>query len=152
MTDVALALPIADEERLVSGAARHGHRVVARCSGGEELAARLGAIRPELVVAAAAPQYLSARLVGACDRYGVRLAVVAAEPGERRHAASLGLIEVLDGPAEWDRLLPREDGVDEQTRARPVIPPLAVAPAERGSLVIAVWGPSGAPGRTSLAR
>ncbi len=147
--DVALVLPIADEQRLVAGAARHGHRIVARCSGGEELAARIGAIRPEIVIAAAAPQYLSARLVGACDEYGVRLAVVAGAPAERRHAASLGLIEVLDGPAEWDRLLPREETVDEETRARPVI--LPAEPAGRGSSVIAVWGPGGAPGRTSLA-
>ena len=150
MTDVALALPIDDEQRLVAGAARHGHRIVARCSGGEELAARIGAVRPELVIAAAAPQYLNARLVGACDEYGVRLAVVAGAPADRRHAASLGLLEVLDGPAEWERLLPRDDEVDEQTRARPVIPPPREV-AERSSLVVAVWGPSGAPGRTSLA-
>jgi len=163
VTEVALALPLAEEEALAAEALRHGHRVVARCSGGDELATRLPAAPPRLVVAGAAPQYLSRRLVDECDRLGVRIVAVASAPSERRHAAGLGVLDVLDGPVGWDVILPRGGGaasvsgddrgggyageaeVDEHTTLRRV-----GAEPERGG-VVAVWGPAGAPGRTSIA-
>lgn len=149
MTDVALALPLAEEQALAAAASRHGHRVVARCSGGDELATRLPTAAAEVVVSGAAPQYLSARLIDACDRLGVRLVAVATAPAERRHAAGLGVIDVLDAPVGWEALLPMGrravDQVDERTASRPI-----GARPERGT-VIAVWGPAGAPGRTSIA-
>ena len=165
MTSVALALPLADEQRLVAEAGRHGHRVVARCSGADDLAAQLETARPELAVAAAAPQYLSSRVVAACDAIGVRLLVVAASVQERRFAATLGVVDPVDAPFEWAaRRGPSAEAatpgvadvavVDEETRARPVRPPalpIAVERAPRRGSIIAVWGPDGAPGRTSLA-
>jgi len=172
MTSVALALPLADEQRLVAEAGRHGHRVVARCSGADDLAAQLETARPELAVAAAAPQYLSSRVVAACDTIGVRLLVVAGTVQERRFAATLGVVDPVDAPFEWGaRRAPAADiavdtavnivvdAVDEDTRVRPVRVPAAEVPVvpragdqpQRRGTVIAVWGPEGAPGRTSLA-
>ncbi|MES1212730.1 MAG: septum formation inhibitor-activating ATPase, partial [Leifsonia sp.] len=187
MTSVALALPLADEQRLVAEAGRHGHRVVARCSGADDLAAQLETARPELAVAAAAPQYLSSRVVAACDAIGVRLLVVAGSVQERRFAATLGVVDPVEAPFEWaprrpsmpEHAAPAAPGatparfvgadsakagsgvgsgvgseVDEQTRVRPV---RIDAPAgehdgrPRRGTVIAVWGPEGAPGRSSLA-
>jgi len=183
MTSVALALPLADEQRLVAEAGRHGHRVVARCSGADDLAAQLETARPELAVAAAAPQYLSSRVVAACDAIGVRLLVVAGSVQERRFAATLGVVDPVDAPFEWAaRRTPAGDpsfeapaldaksraalaapaaaavgaAVDEETRVRPARGS-ATAPSSddgqrpRRGAVIAVWGPEGAPGRTSLA-
>src|SRR4051794_38341457 len=168
MTSVALALPLADEQRLVAEAGRHGHRVVARCSGADALAAQLETARPELAVAAAAPQYLSSRVVAACDAIGVRLLVVAGTVQERRFAATLGVVDPVDAPFEWGaRRTPSVDpafeapampaadvAVDEETRVRRIPTSAARAmtelPARRGT-VVAVWGPEGAPGRTSLA-
>jgi len=178
VTSVALALPLADEQRLVAEAGRHGHRVVARCSGADDLAAQLETARPELAVAAAAPQYLSSRVVAACDAIGVRLLVVAASVQERRFAATLGVVDPVDAPFEWAArrtapVAPMDATVDEDTRVRPervAVPvaaspvpdsvravsspgtslPNAVHPPRRG-MVIAVWGPDGAPGRTSIA-
>jgi MinD-like ATPase involved in chromosome partitioning or flagellar assembly len=174
VTSVALALPLADEQRLVADAGRHGHRVVARCSGADDLAAQLETARPELAVAAAAPQYLSSRVVAACDAIGVRLLVVAASVQERRFAATLGVVDAVDAPFEWaGRRTPPAQPVldaptdaptvaptvasteaDEQTRVRPArisaVPTALERPPGRGT-IIAVWGPDGAPGRTSLA-
>ncbi len=179
MTSVALALPLADEQRLVAEAGRHGHRVVARCSGADDLAAQLETARPELAVAAAVPQYLSSRVVAACDAIGVRLLVVAGSAQERRFAATLGVVDPVEAPFEWAaRRTPaavptaqpaeaarvaataRIDEVDEQTRVRParvpappaapVLPP-AVEQLPRRGAIVAVWGPDGAPGRTSMA-
>ncbi|MGN6326495.1 AAA family ATPase [Pseudolysinimonas sp.] len=154
MTDVALALPLAEEETLAADAARHGHRIVARCSGGDELATRLAAADPELVVCGAAPQYLSPRLLDACDRRGVRLVALAAGPTERRQAAVLGLVDVLEAPAGWEAIVPSTGGrAVDLAGADPaeeiLVRPVGRAP-ERGR-VIAVWGPAGAPGRTSVA-
>jgi MinD-like ATPase involved in chromosome partitioning or flagellar assembly len=154
VTDVALALPLAEEQALAADASRHGHRVVARCSGGDELATWLPTAPAQLVVSGAAPQYLTVRLVEACDRLGVRLVAVASAPVERRHAAALGVLDVLDGPAGWETLIPRPrgdaapdpDAVDERTTVRRI----GATPPERGA-VVAVWGPAGAPGRTSIA-
>lgn len=174
MTSVALALPLAEEQRLVAEAGRHGHRVVARCSGADDLAAQLETARPELAVAAAAPQYLSSRVVAACDAIGVRLLVVAASVQERRFAATLGVVDPVDAPFEWagrravspdsstidagtdaPRATAVDAGaVDEDTRVRPVRRSASSddtdSPHQRGTIV-AVWGPDGAPGRTSLA-
>jgi MinD-like ATPase involved in chromosome partitioning or flagellar assembly len=157
VTDVALALPLAEEQALAADAPRHGHRVVARCSGGDELATWLPTAPAQLVVCGAAPQYLTVRLVETCDRLGVRLVAVASAPAERRHAAGLGVLDVQDAPAGWEALIPRpraasgfdvadSDEVDERTSVRRLGAPAPV----RGS-VIAVWGPAGAPGRTSIA-
>jgi MinD-like ATPase involved in chromosome partitioning or flagellar assembly len=163
MTSVALALPLADEQRLVADAGRHGHRVVARCSGADDLAAQLETARPELAVAAAAPQYLSSRVVAACDAIGVRLLVVAGSVQERRFAATLGVVDPVDAPFEWAvRRAPvapadavADPAVDEETRLRPpraaAAPPGDIEQPPRRGAVVAVWGPDGAPGRTSLA-
>jgi MinD-like ATPase involved in chromosome partitioning or flagellar assembly len=169
VTDVGLALPEADADRLGAEAARYGHRVVAELADADALAPRIAAARPEVVIAAASTPHLSSRLVAACDAHGVRLVVVGDSPRERRFAAGLGVVDPVPGPPAWTLLTPGT-GIPV---APPIAPPPAPAPppvvapsayqvaeettrrparpvVERGS-VIAVWGPGGAPGRTSLA-
>ncbi len=186
MTDVGLALPDADADRLGVEAARYGHRVVAGCADADALAPRIGVAKPEVVIAAASPPHLSARLVAACDAHGVRLVVVGDSARERRFAAGIGVVDPVPGPPAWTLLTPgsgipvaapttpglmlapphpaRDAAVEvgaavalgvagmgavaEETAGRP--PRAAVERVERGR-VIAVWGPGGAPGRTSLA-
>jgi MinD-like ATPase involved in chromosome partitioning or flagellar assembly len=167
VTDVALAMPLADEQRLVADAPRHGHRVLARCSGAEELVAKLPTAGAELVVVSASPQYLTARVVAACDSLGLRLLAVAGSSAERRFAASVGVVDAVDGPFAWAPAAPPSappsastptptlplgaapDDIDEDTHVRR--PSLQrTPPSSRGS-IIAIWGPDGAPGRTSIA-
>jgi len=163
MTLVALALPVADVDRLGAEAARYGHRVVAEAADADALAPRIAVAQPEVVIAAASAPHLSARLVAACDAHGVRLVVVGDSPRERRFAAGLGVVDPVPGPAAWTLLAPGyADGLGPASATvLPPIPvpvvedttprePAPVAPATRGS-VVAVWGPAGAPGRTSLA-
>ena len=145
-------MPLADEQRLIADAPRHGHRVVARCSGAEELVAKLSGADAELAVVSASPQYLTARVVAACDAHGVRLLAIAGSAAERRFAASVGVVDALDGPFAWSSPPAVPDvEVDEETHLRPV----RLSDPERGhssrGRVIAVWGPDGAPGRTSIA-
>jgi Flp pilus assembly protein, ATPase CpaE len=169
MTDVALSLSTADLDALVAEAARFGHRVVVAGADADALAPRIAAAKPEVVIAAASAPHLSARLVAACDAHGVRLVVVGDASRERRFAASLGVVDPVPGPATWTLLapgyalgaappvdVPRPDIPAAPSSAPPPEPvgPLVGAagapPSTRGA-VVAVWGPHGAPGRTSLA-
>jgi MinD-like ATPase involved in chromosome partitioning or flagellar assembly len=136
---------------LLADAARHGHEVVARFSGADELAARLASISPEAVLVAADPQYLNAALVTACDSSGSRLVVTASGPEQHRFARSLGVVDALSGEPEWATLEPDASApavVDVDPSPKH---PRPTARAPRRGTVIAVWGPAGAPGRTSVA-
>lgn len=169
MTAVGLALPPSDAGRLGAEAARYGHEVVAELADADALAPRIATVKPEVVIAAAAAPHLSARLVAACDAHGVRLVVVGDSPRERRFAAGFGVVDPVPGPPAWTLLTPGSgipvaapsapvptppptiptaaapNAATEGTTRRPTLPAV-----ERGT-VIAVWGPGGAPGRTSLA-
>lgn len=173
MTAVGLALPAADAARLGAEAARYGHRVVAELADADALAPRIAAAKPEVVIAAATAPHLSARLVAACDAHGVRLVVVGDSPRERRFAAGFGVVDPVPGPVAWTLLTPGS-GIPVAVPPTPGAPSVAAAafdpaaspsavhevaeettyrparPVDRGT-VVAVWGPGGAPGRTSVA-
>jgi MinD-like ATPase involved in chromosome partitioning or flagellar assembly len=155
MTSFALAVPLDDEERLVAEAARFGHSVMLRCSGAEELAGRLAGSEVEAALVVADPQYLGARLIEACDSAAVRLLVVAQHPEQLRFARSLGIADARVGAIDWRIATAKTvpDGVGEV--ALPTGPsasePASEARARGRGTVITVWGPSGAPGRTTLA-
>jgi len=156
---VAIALPLDAEQRLADSAGYYGHEVLLRCSGGDELAARLPQLPVELIIVAATPEHLTPGLVGAADVAGVRMLVVVEGEQQARHAQRLGVIDPVPGPADWTLL---DEGASP---VRPVAAPLAAvavddprlvapgpaAPARRAGTIVAVWGPHGSPGRTSLA-
>ncbi|QNO37000.1 regulator [Protaetiibacter sp. SSC-01] len=146
---VALSLPLDAEQRLAASAAHHGHEVVLRCSGGDELAARLPQLPVELAIVAATPQHLTPRLVETADVAGVRMLVVVDDADGARHAARLGILEPVEGPADWALL---EGGRPAPVDDEPAAPlPEMPRTVRRPATVVAVWGPHGAPGRTSLA-
>lgn len=100
-----------------------------------ELLAELS--RADLLIVEGRSATVTAALVAACDRLSVRLVPLCANGSERRLATSLGLI-------------PHE--VDAPASALLTIPvPSEEATAPGRGRVIAVWGPHGAPGRTTLA-
>ena len=161
MTDVGLALPVADIDRLGSEAAHYGHRVVAEAADADTLAPRIAIAKPEVVIAGASAPHLSSRLVAACDAHGVRLVVVGDSPRERRHAAGFGVVDPVPGPPAWTLLTPGTGiPVPPSVPALPPLPAPRPAPPEaaeeprpevRRGRVVAVWGPVGSPGRTSIA-
>lgn len=155
MTSFALAVPLDDEQRLFSEAPRFGHAVVLRCSGADELAARLAGTAVDAALVVADPQYLNTRLIEACDDAAVRLFVVATDSEQLRFARTLGIADARHGELRWQTAL------EDVTEVFPAVAPDAIAvepsssdaapPPQRRGIVIAVWGPAGAPGRTSLA-
>lgn len=153
---IAFALPLELEDRLAPSAVRHGHELVARCSSASELASRIESLKPEVAVVAANERHLTDRLLAVADDAGVRVLALVAGEVERRHAASLGLLETADAASDWSEL----DG------RLALAPPAALRPETRADsdegeddapaspklgTIIAVWGPAGAPGRTTVA-
>jgi Flp pilus assembly CpaE family ATPase len=146
MTAIALCLDRRMQERVAAEATASGHLVAVRTNVGRELVEALAARDVDAVVVGAGRGRLTSDVVSACDRGGVRLVVLAAGESERRHALSLGVYDALDATADWSALEPSLRGV----RA---VPSRAGGPVggQDASRVIAVWGPAGAPGRTSVA-
>jgi len=147
MARLALALDPATEDRLLADIVEHGHTVVARLVGWRDVADSLDVLAPDVVLVGAARATLAAELLAACDERGIRLIALAAGDADRAHAAQLGLHEVLDRSAGWPEVEALvSGGVPVPSRLGDVAPG-----TRRTSEVIAVWGPAGAPGRTTIA-
>lgn len=89
----------------------------------------------DALAVAATREALTAQLVTACDRFGVRIVAVCADAAERRLAEMFGVV-----------------AADPDEAAAAVVRPAPApeAPPARGR-VLTVWGPAGAPGRTTIA-
>lgn len=90
----------------------------------------------DVLVVDAAGGAVTAVLVSACDRAGVRVVARCERDADHRAARAFGL-RTVDAGAPASVLLDPE-------------PPSSPEPRARGR-VIAVWGPAGAPGRTTVA-
>ena len=147
MARLALALDPPTEDRLLADVIEHGHTVVARLIGWRDLLESLDVLAPEVVVVGAGRGTLSAELLASCDERGIRLIALAGGDGERAHATQLGLHEVLDRSAGWVEIEALVSG------GVPLPSRLGQVDSRQGraASVIAVWGPAGAPGRTTLA-
>ena len=143
MARIAFVVPVAIEDRLALEAVRHGHEIVARCASAPEFASIIESARPSAVVAAAEPRYLTERLIAASDNAGLSVIALVTNDASRRHASSLGLYETIDASADWPEIERVLDGAPRSARE--------TAPSSDRGSVIAVWGPAGSPGRTTLA-
>ena len=138
---IALALPREWEQRLGLEAVRHGHEIVARCSTAAEVEEVARTLRPHVVITRASQDVLTAGVLSTCDDAGVSVLALVDNDAGRRHAASMGLYETADYAIAWRDL---EKLIESLARTTQVAAPVT------GS-VIAVWGPAGSPGRTTLA-
>ena len=161
---LALALPRRTEDRLLADIVEHGHAIVARAATVPDLLDVLSEGTPDVVIAGAARDTLSAGLIAACDARGIRLIALAETDADRRHAVGLGLFEVLDASAAWSEIQSLIiGGIVIPSRIEDPSPPVAASRTgsaragtartgtARTGTVIAVWGPAGSPGRTTLA-
>lgn len=109
---------------------------------GPEAAELLGELaRADLLVLEADRRSLTAQLVTACDRFGVRIVALCSAPGQRRLAATFGVTACAPEASAAEILTPVPQ---PESRA-------AQGGRVEGGRVIAVWGPAGAPGRTTMA-
>lgn len=137
---IALAVPSPHDERLAFEARRHGHDVVVTAVDADDLESALVPALPEVAIVWADERYLGYGLLAECDARGVRVVAAVSNDVERRYATGIGLYDLVDAEAGWDAIATLLPGADAP----------APAPHTRGT-VIAVWGPAGSPGRTTLA-
>ncbi|WP_345801943.1 P-loop NTPase [Microbacterium sp. AZCO] len=86
---------------------------------------------------------LTAAVVALCDRRGIRIVPLVADDAERRVVEPFGLGEALPLDIEPWRLADALAAVPAPAASAP--------PAPKHPRVVAVWGPAGAPGRTTVA-
>ena len=149
MARIALVLDRATEQRMLADIIECGHSVVTRVDTARDFLESLSHGQPHVVVVSGRRESLTGQLIAACDERGIRVVAIAASEQERRHAGSLGLYETVALPCDWAEI--------EDLLVSGVVVPLRVGDrhftggALSAGSVIAVWGPSGAPGRTTLA-
>ncbi|WP_457101333.1 AAA family ATPase [Microbacterium sp. P5_E9] len=152
---VLIAADEPDGTRLAEGFEREGIEVVAVVPAGalaiaaDDGWAGLEAERiahavagADTVVLHAHRRSLTGAAVSLCDRHGVRIVPLIADTADERLVAAFGLIGPWPLAAEPWRLLDAL-AVDRAPAVEPAAP--------RQPRVIAVWGPAGAPGRSTLA-
>jgi MinD-like ATPase involved in chromosome partitioning or flagellar assembly len=143
MLSVITCLDDAAGERIVQEISFAGHDIVARVDTAHDLVAAIRGRALDGLVVSATRRHLTLDVLGEADDAGVRLVAVAVDDAERRYALSLGLFEVVDARAPWK---------DIELLLRGGVAVSRGADVERGAgTVIAVWGPAGAPGRTTVA-
>lgn len=117
--------------------------VLKRCIDADDLLATAAAGQADVAVLDADAPGLDAETVALLRHHGVRpVAVVPEEEGARARVARAGITRLVSDPAA----LPGAVSASDEPPLSRVTPP-----PPGGGRVIAVWGPSGAPGRTTVA-
>ncbi|MBX3093716.1 MAG: regulator [Cryobacterium sp.] len=142
-----MALPPELGGRLFGDLKAHGHEAVFHASNGADLTVAIGPLGVDAAITSARVGYLSASLLAACDDAGVRLIAVVESSAERVAATNLGLAEIIQADAPWQEFHAALTATPWESPTRTASPEASGA----NGTVIAVWGPTGAPGRTSLA-
>ncbi|WP_166981125.1 AAA family ATPase [Paramicrobacterium fandaimingii] len=139
MTRLVLAVARKTEERILEPLLERGHDVLARLGPLDDVAEVIARTQPDALIADG--DVMTAELLSHCDDSGCRVVAVCSDETQRRHIARLGLREHVDvgaSIAQFEASLAGPDldvGRDEAARG----------------VVTAVWGPAGAPGRTTIA-
>jgi MinD-like ATPase involved in chromosome partitioning or flagellar assembly len=141
MANLAFSLERNDEDRLVAALVERGHRVELRIGPLTDPVFAVQGTNPDVLLVSADADRLTPALLAACDSRGIRVIALASSDSARRNAAALGLYDVFDVDTSFDVL-------DEVVRGGAGASP---ASAARSGVVFAVWGPAGAPGRTTVA-
>ncbi len=137
-----------EQEAVVAArlAARTDTEVTFRCVDRVELLATIRAGDIDAIVSVGAPTWLDGQSVEEAGLAGIRLVGVAGDPLEGQRLSALGATVAPDNASS--------DEIVECCRATDHEPPpvrvSAQPSAPRGKL-IAVWGPKGAPGRSTIA-
>lgn len=147
MTAVLVAVDEPRGSELAAQLARAGIEVAgvvsaASLARGEALDALA---RVDTVLLHATPQTLTADAVARCDRAGVRILALCDDRHDEPLAAAFGLARALPLPVDTWQL------ADAVAAAPQALAPSVDAASAADSRVIAVWGPAGSPGRSTLA-
>lgn len=117
----------------------------------------------DLILIAARPEYLKQEILGTCDLFGIAIVALTDSPEDERYSEDCGLAQHISRHSSWNDVLEMaglrlEAGDEIQAPSELFLegviqdePQPATADITRSALVISVWGPTGAPGRTTIA-
>ena len=148
MTAVVLSLAPHIEDRLLPQLLDEGHVVVARPAGAAEALATVERMDADALVATASPRHCDGALLDAARARGLAVVLLAGSPADQEHAAALGVPDPLPADAEVRLLLER---LERGEQPAPTVDRPDPTSREARGRVTAVWGPAGAPGRTTVA-
>lgn len=134
---IGIAMPGHLAAIVAADAVRHGHDLLFEVASRHELDVAMAEHVPDAMIVAGVIDLLDETLLAAADAVGVRLVPIAVDRRDRS-AERLGLAAVHAG-AQWPEI---EAAILGSSADR--------GSSDRGAM-IAVWGPDGAPGRTTLA-
>ena len=142
MVALAFALDSFTEDRVLPGLVERGHTVAARIGEHADPVTVLADGAATVFLVSAEPDRLTAAVMSWCDAHGIRVVALAATEAALQHGRSLRLHEILPADAPLDDIdaLVRGGVVDEPVHS-----------SHGSGRVLAVWGPAGAPGRTTVA-
>ncbi|MCP2031727.1 MinD-like ATPase involved in chromosome partitioning or flagellar assembly [Okibacterium sp. HSC-33S16] len=141
MVALALAIDGNTEDRVLPALIERGHTVAVRIGDHADPIAVLTDAAATALLVSAEPDRLTHALLSWCDDHGIRVVAFAATEAAVRNGQALHLREVLPDDASID---------DIESLLRGGLPepdPVRSGPGR----IISVWGPAGAPGRTTLA-
>lgn len=141
---IVLALSADIEDRLLEPLLAAGHELLARPAGSFELIAAMENQQPDAALVAGpvlTPTVLRVAKVG-----GVRVVAMVGSASDRAFVGSLGVTDVVDSGAEWERIEAALLGTEPRFHEL-----AAAAPPVASGRILAVWGPAGSPGRTTTA-
>ncbi len=142
MVEIAVALDRDAEDRILPALLERGHTVAARVGEHADPLAVLVGSAATVLLLSATPDRLTPSLLSWCDAHGIRLVALAASESALQNARELGLHETVASDASVDE-------IDAMVRGG-VIPDAVIAATGVGR-ILTVWGPAGAPGRTTVA-
>lgn len=138
--------PDAEARFATALAARSGVEVAFRCVDRVELLAAVRGAAPDLVVVVGCPPWLDRQACDEAVTARVPLVGLARGPVDAEALARLGIV-VLSIDADPDRVLE----IRSSTDALPEVPETLARSLGPQGRVIAVWGPKGSPGRSTIA-
>jgi MinD-like ATPase involved in chromosome partitioning or flagellar assembly len=151
--DVLLAAPgVRGEDELVAAAPASGVRILRRCVDAVDILAAVATFPHALpVVSASLPRTVAATI----DRLGAQTVGIADDDDDETRLRALGVTRIVRSDTErmWSALVMDVDEAVEtvpSTEGSAGLVPEPSPARPRGRLV-AVWGPPGAPGRTTVA-
>lgn len=133
--------------------ARSGMVVLKRCVDVDELLATSSAGQADAAVVALDAPGLDPTAVEALHRHQVRVVGIAADTERARARAARTGIDVLVGHDDLDRVPDVLEAAEDEPSAfdLPAEEPGPPGEAQEPGRVVVVWGPAGAPGRTTVA-
>ena len=137
-----MALTPGASRELVDSAPRFGHEIVAFAHDAFDIVRLLDVHSPDAVLASADPAIVNAGVVAQCDARGIRVLALVETDAHRRTARDCGLHETIAAGEGWPHV---------ESLGQDVLDVVQPSRAHVEGTVIAVWGPVGSPGRTTIA-